>query len=169
MTFDTNFIEKYKYASAHLFDPTIDFLPSAYDSSKICFSKIGLGSANMETEINGMKCNVKTLNDIVTNETDNNLLLKIDIEGGEFDSLLNASEETLNKFMCIVIEFHWLGKDDDKQNKINCFRKLNNLFYIIHVHANNHSPIFVKDDFYHIPDVVEITYIRKDLIDDDIV
>lgn len=170
MTFDTNFVEKYKNSTAYLFDPTINNLPSSYDydPSKIYFSKIGLSSLNTETEINGMMCNVKTLNDIVLNETENTMLLKIDIEGDEFDSLLNATDETLNKFMCIVAEFHWL-RDEDKKHKIECFRKLNNLFYIIHVHANNHSPITVKEDFYHLPDVMEITFIRKDLIDGEVV
>jgi hypothetical protein len=160
MTFDTDFVNKYKYSSAYLFDPTINNLPSTHDPSKICFSRIGLGPENMETEICGMKCNVKTLNDIVSNESDNKLLLKIDIEGGEFESLMNATDETLNKFMCIVVEFHWLCNEDKKQ-KIECFRKLNNLFYVIHAHANNHSPILVKEDFYHVPDVMEITFIRK--------
>jgi hypothetical protein len=168
MTFDTDFVNKYKYSSAYLFDPTINNLPSTHDPSKICFSRIGLGPENMETEICGMKCNVKTLNDIVSNESDNKLLLKIDIEGGEFESLMNATDETLNKFMCIVVEFHWLCNEDKKQ-KIECFRKLNNLFYVIHAHANNHSPILVKEDFYHVPDVMEITFIRKDLMDGEIV
>jgi hypothetical protein len=162
MAFDKNFVEKYKNSTAYVFDNTRNNLPS-YDYSKIYFSKTALGKQN---EIDG---DIKTLNDIVLNETENTMLLKIDIEGGEFDSLLNATDETLNKFMCIVVEFHWLTNDDDKKRKIECFKKLNNLFYIIHAHANNHSPVIVKEDFYHVPDVIEFTFIRKDLMDGEIV
>ena len=164
MSFDRDFVEKYKNSTAYLFDPTIDKLPSSYDTSKIFFNKIGLGNENKQTKINNLICDVNTLDNIILRETDNNMLLKIDIEGDEFDSLLIVEDNILKKFMCIVIEYHWLSNDNTK-NKIQCFEKLNNLFYPIHIHANNHSPVIVKDYFYHIPDVVEITYIRKDLID----
>ena len=36
----------------------------------------------------------------------NNLLLQMDIEGAEYESIIATSESTLKKFRIIVIEFH---------------------------------------------------------------
>ena len=41
-------------------------------------------------------------------------------------------------------------------NKVKCLSKLSNLFYLIHAHGNNYSPIING-----IPDVIELTYVNK--------
>jgi hypothetical protein len=98
-------------------------------------------------------------------ENNNNMLLKIDIEGDEYESLSSVAESSLNKFMSIVVEYHWLSSDDNIQNKIECIEKINKLFYPVHIHGNNHAQVIIKDEIYHVPDVIEVSYIRKDLYD----
>jgi len=168
MSFDVDFINKYNDSTAELYDPTIFNLPHSdidYDKTKIQFFKVGLGSINDVKIINDMNCTIKTLDDIVAKENNNNMLLKIDIEGDEYESLSSVAESSLNKFMSIVVEYHWLSSDDNIQNKIECIEKINKLFYPVHIHGNNHAQVIIKDEIYHVPDVIEVSYIRKDLYD----
>jgi hypothetical protein len=89
-----------------------------------------------------------------------NIFLKMDIEGSEYNWLLNTNENDLLSFKQIVMEFH--GINDNSwgalyQQKFECFKKLANTHYLIHIHGNNHS-----DRKNRIPDVIEATFIRKD-------
>jgi hypothetical protein len=92
-----------------------------------------------------------------------NIFLKMDIEGSEYNWLLNTDEKYLNTFKQIVMEFHGINDSSwgaTYQQKIECFRKLSNTHYLIHIHGNNHS-----GHKNNIPDVVEATFIRKDYFD----
>jgi Methyltransferase FkbM domain len=105
-----------------------------------------------------------------TNET--NMVLKMDIEGNEFETLINCDESLFSHFNQIGIEIHdvlnshvepyyvinaqnphlrWL-------NKINLFDRLNKHYKLVHIHGNNCS--MVKRD--GMADVLELTYVRKD-------
>jgi hypothetical protein len=64
-----------------------------------------------------------------------NLLLKMDVEGAEWDSLASASDDRLNKFDQIAIEFH---KVNDPKF-LNVIRKLKQNFYFVHIHFNNNA------------------------------
>jgi hypothetical protein len=89
----------------------------------------------------------------------NNIFLKIDIEGGEYDWLLGQSVAQLLKFKQIVIELHGLTGDGfghSYDNKIKCLEKLSNTHYIVHAHGNNCGSVINQ-----FPDVLELTYVRK--------
>jgi hypothetical protein len=92
----------------------------------------------------------------------NNIFLKMDIEGGEYPWLLSLTPDKLDKFAQIVMEFH--GINDDTwgtilEDKIKCFEKLSNSHYIVHAHGNNCGGINETN----IPNVIELTYINKRL------
>lgn len=93
-------------------------------------------------------------------------ILQMDIEGEEYEVLLDTSLKTLNEFRILCIEFHELDKliDRDYFRFIKAiFNKLDQLFYIVHIHPNNISkPITYKDLI--IPPTIEFTFIRKDRI-----
>jgi len=157
ISFDIDFISKFCNSTVNIYDPTISSLPpikTSYDTSKVNLYKIELNEDN-------------TLDKILSEENNNTFLLRIDTYGNEYSCLSSASEETLNKFMTIVVEFHSLSSDENVKSKIECLKKINKLFYPIHIHANNHSPVVIKSEFYHVPDVLEVTYIRKDLYKDE--
>ncbi len=119
MTFDVDFVDKFNIP-ALLFDPTISKLPNdVYNYNKLTFNKIGLYSSNCSKMIGNIICDVKTLDTLLENE-DNNIILKIDIEGDEFSSILSTSDNILNKCACIVAEFHWLTNNDDLKLHIDC-------------------------------------------------
>jgi hypothetical protein len=87
----------------------------------------------------------------------------MDIEGAEYPWLLSLSEDQLNKFKQIVIEFHGINDDSCNtklEDKIKTFNILSKTHYAIHIHGNNYGGVTNN-----IPDVVEITYIRKNSID----
>jgi len=67
---------------------------------------------------------------------DKTLLLKIDVEGAEWESLAGTSNEALQNVDQIAIEFH---KRQDKSEYVDLIKKLKKTFYIAHIHYNNHS------------------------------
>ena len=148
--FSRDFINEYKMNeyNSYGFDGTINSYPYNY-TNKISFIKKNIGDIDNDTHTN--------LSFLMNKY--NNIFLKIDIEGGEYPWLLNISEEQLNKFKQIVIEFHGITNDGwgcTNINKIKCLTKLANTHYIIHSHGNNHGPVVNN-----IPDVIELTYINK--------
>ncbi len=63
------------------------------------------------------------------------LVMKMDIEGAEWDSLLTAPDELLASFSQIAMEMH--GFDDPKI--VEVLRKLKRNFYLVNLHFNNWS------------------------------
>jgi hypothetical protein len=71
---------------------------------------------------------------IKNNDAGKTLLLKMDIEGAEWESLAATSDETLQNVDQIAMEFH---KQQDKLKYIDLIQKLKTNFYIAHIHFNN--------------------------------
>ena len=96
----------------------------------------------------------------------------MDIEGCEYDWLTEENLKILfDTFDQLTLEVHGLIEEvpdgwiidppiqdakDNLQKKIDFFKRLNEYFYLFHIHGNNHSPRFV--DF---PDSLELTYVNK--------
>jgi hypothetical protein len=98
---------------------------------------------------------------------DHELLLQMDIEGSEYDVLIDASHELLRRFRIIVIEFHHLhGLLSPVGFKLikGVFAKILRSFEIVHIHPNNYwgDPIRYRE--YEIPKIMEFTFLRKDRI-----
>jgi hypothetical protein len=101
-------------------------------------------------------------------DDDSNLLL-MDIEGGEYDVILN-SEDLLKNFSQISLELHFITFEKKVKSLLE---KLNQTHTLIHLHANNvvlstQHENFIKgkgvvDD---IPDLLELTYIKNDKFTD---
>ena len=98
---------------------------------------------------------------------DTNLLLQMDIEGGEYEVLIYEDSHTLASFSTMVIEFHYLQKlfERDFLKMVTAiFEKIYKNFSICHVHPNNCCGIASLDGV-EIPRVIEVTFIRNDLLD----
>jgi hypothetical protein len=63
------------------------------------------------------------------------IVMKIDVEGAEWDAFLLAPDSTLSQLDQIDVEFHHV--DDVKY--VEAIRRLKQFFYIAHVHYNNFS------------------------------
>lgn len=101
-------------------------------------------------------------------ESDSNLLLQMDIEGGEYEVLTYEDSSTLASFSAMIIEFHNLKKlfrRDFLKMVSAIFEKIYKNFSICHVHPNNSCGIASLDGI-EVPRVIEVTFIRNDLLDD---
>ena len=148
-SFEHSFLKKYPNVPIHTYDGTINSFPNPHP--KIKFTKKNIGSRNTEKTNN--------LHNII--ESKNNIFLKMDIEGGEYEWLHSLSKDQLKKFQQIVIEFHEPFSND----RYEILQKLAESHYLIHIHGNNYGSIIKKEHKgkkINIPIVFECTYIRKD-------
>ena len=153
-SFSRDFINMYKMNKQNCaaFDGTIKKYPYEY-TNNITFYRRNISPFKTD----------RTSNLSYFTDNYNDIFLKMDIEGHEFPWLNSLTEEQLNKFKQIVIEFHGIHDnswDTNLSDKIDCFRKLSKTHYAIHIHGNNWDGITNR-----IPNVIEVTYIRKNVID----
>lgn len=97
---------------------------------------------------------------------DSDLLLQMDIEGGEFESLIHVSDSLLNRFRIMVIEFHFMDALwDPGFYKIAkaLFDKILHNHTCIHIHPNNQGGVKSRLGI-DIPMYAEFTFIRNDRI-----
>lgn len=98
--------------------------------------------------------------------SNDNLMLQMDIEGAEIDVLVVESANTLQRFKCMVIEFHFLDRLFEPlflRTFRSIFDKIFEGFQVVHVHPNNAGKIISRDGI-SIPTLIECTFLRKDLI-----
>lgn len=97
-------------------------------------------------------------------DTGEDLILQMDIEGAEWLTLAQVSEATLLRFRILAIELHNLAMIADPLAAdiyAPVLERLNAHFDVVHLHANNYGRVVTSGDV-HLPDVIEITYLRKD-------
>ena len=91
-------------------------------------------------------------------------LLQMDIEGGEYSTLLSCSSDSLRQFRIIVLEVHCIYAWAQKNffHIVECvFEKLLQQFYVLHNHPNNNDGLISLGGFMA-PRTLELTFIRKD-------
>jgi len=155
-SFSRDFINMYNMdkTNSAAFDGTINDYPYNYTNNIIFYKR------NISPYKDNKNANLSWFTDNY-----NNIFLKMDIESDEYNWLLSLSREQQTKFKQIVIEFHGINDDSwgvKLDSKIECFRKLADTHYAIHIHGNNHGTLTNN-----IPDTVEVTYIRKDLLENE--
>lgn len=92
------------------------------------------------------------------------LLLQMDIEGGEYETLLAASPPLLGRFRIMIIEFHWLEQLWNEPFFVvasRLFEKLLATHTVVHIHPNNCCGS-AKSAGLEIPRIAEFTLLRKD-------
>ena len=63
------------------------------------------------------------------------LVVKIDVEGAEWDALLATPASVLSRIDQLVIEFHGV----QEERYVDLVKKLNTQFYVVNLHFNNYS------------------------------
>ncbi|GAA5481152.1 hypothetical protein [Haloferula sargassicola] len=97
---------------------------------------------------------------------DGDLLLQMDIEGYEWETLFSMSTALMSRFRIIVIELHKLENlfsDAIFPILSRCLRKLLHTHDCVHIHPNNIAPM-VRSRGLEIPWYGEFTFLRKDRI-----
>ena len=79
------------------------------------------------------------------------LVVKIDVEGTEWDSFLSAPDGILEQIDQMAVEFHWVQDGDGRwlhdDRYIRTVQRLRRFFEIVHVHFNNASCISGLEPF----------------------
>ena len=133
----------------------------AQTSDRFDFRKKFVGSFNDETHFT-----LDQWKQVSIGDYDGDLLLQMDIEGAEFETLFAASDALLRQFRIMVIEFHYLHQLWNKPWFIlieRVFAKLLQTHSVVHIHPNNCCGSFVSGDL-EIPRVAEFTFYRNDKI-----
>lgn len=92
------------------------------------------------------------------------LLLQMDIEGGEYETLLAAESALLAQFRIMVIEFHYVHELLNRrfyEIASRTFEKLLKTHSVVHLHPNNCCGS-VKSGDLELPRIAELTWHRND-------
>ena len=162
-----------------MFDHTIDRLPKQHP--RFHYFKTGLTGRQKREQ-------TKTLSELLhenSHATCKNLIMKMDIEGGEWDVFDETPSDVIAQFSQIVLELHGLSPDAwdrDYLSMVNVLKKLNQTHQSIHVHANTHClqanahclhantsfvPLWIGDRV--LPPLLEVTYVRRADVKDKLV
>lgn len=72
-------------------------------------------------------------------DADKHIIIKIDVEGAEWNSILATPEDVLDRMDQLVMEFHGQGKPHFKPHYVDVLKKLKKQFHLVNVHYNNHA------------------------------
>lgn len=142
----------------YLYDDTISELPLQH--SRFSFRRCGLRSPTVQSP------NKLSLPEILSSEgldKQNDVVLKVDIEGDEWEVFRNASPRVLEHFSQIIVEFHGLAdfSDHDKHlMRLYALRNIAHTHQAVHIHPNNWGAYSVVGGI-PVPDVLEITYVSR--------
>ena len=107
-----------KGIDVYMYDHTINSLP--YENSKFHWKKIGL--CGKSRQYNNLK-NFEELIEENGHSKERNMILKMDIEHWEWESIVDLKEETLNQFKYIAIEYHFKNNFNNNNLYYNVFKK----------------------------------------------
>lgn len=165
VSFELDFINNFRVVEeVNLFDPFIDKLPIHHN--KFYFYKSSL---------------VQDADLLFKDDC----MFKMDIEWDEWSTLFMKGETFLHKCYQLVIEFHILHvepradltsyftqvyqrlMDYVNGRLFRIYRQIlegiNKQFYLFHIHANNSLPMITLEG-YKIPPLLELSFVRKDLV-----
>ncbi len=122
------------------------------------YNEVFLVGGHKKNKVTNFKFNEYDIDikDLLAENRSSSIILKIDIEGDEY-RILPSVIKNAQKFTAIIIEFHNIGVclENFKEN----VKEISKSHFIEHVHANNFSDLTSIG----LPDVMEVTFIRKDL------
>lgn len=137
------------------YDPTIKCAPEKNEF----FHFYGFGISGIDDE----KRKMLTLSSFLKNnnhENLNNMILKMDVEGAEWEAIMSTPEERLQQFDQLVFELHGMTAINKRDIILSTLEKLNRTHQLIWVHGNNYSVAGKAGDIL-IPDVIEVLYLSK--------
>ena len=148
-----------KGIDVYMYDHTVNSLP--YNHEKFHWKKIGITRKNKTNNV------LKSLDELIIengHSSENNMILKMDIEYHEWESLVDVSEKILSQFKYIVLELHF---NDEKEANINLLyynvlKNIHKTHQCFYIHCANRYKV-VKFGNNRICKFMEISYvIRKD-------
>ena len=141
-----------KNIDVYMYDHSINQLP--FENSKFHWKKIGLCGIKNEEQ------NMKTLSELIQengHSKEDNMILKIDIEGYEWKVFQFLPFSILRQFKFIVVEFHF---EDSEIEYYNILKRILITHKIFHTHCNNCGEMINLNGL-KICQALEISFIQK--------
>lgn len=132
---------------AHMYDFSIPHLPFPVPNSEFFMEKVGSNSEHIFSKVS----------------PDNDIILKVDIEGAEWELFANLSRSNLLRCRQIIMEIHWsiVSPYINAPNMpVEVLEKLSDTHQLVAVHPNNYGSIVLVDGI-PVPQVIELTWIRR--------
>jgi hypothetical protein len=149
----------------YMFDHTIEGISNPTQDPKLHWVKQGVGgSSDPETQLETLDNHIAAYA-----PAGDNLILKMDVEGYEYEAFESISEKNLKRFQQIVFEIHNLHSlhlPEFRNRFIKVLSKINRYFTLFHVHANNFDGTNTYTFMEGIPisNLLELSFVRSDLV-----
>ncbi|MGM9558734.1 FkbM family methyltransferase [Anaerovibrio slackiae] len=139
----------------YMYDHTIESLPE--ENAAFSWHKEGITGI-----YDSSKPELKSLEQFLleNNHTcEDGIILKMDVEGAEWEVLENTQSEIWDKFSQITMEMHWILNEANYSKIVNALKNINKTHIPIYVHGNNNRG-YELGYGYTVPDVLEVTYVN---------
>ncbi len=181
ISFETDYIQSTN-KKAYLFDHTIDSIsPAPEVADNMIFTKEGLSGSKQQYTDNFLSHYNKYFQGRYEDKPpffSGRVLFKADVEGCEYEFLLNTDMEKMSKAATgMLFEFHSLNDAMVRVYFFECLRKINKYFYLCHVHGNNNADNFdyFEERFcedlnknyiekFSIPSDIELSFVNKEIV-----
>lgn len=90
----------------------------------------------------------------------NNLILKMDVEGAEWEMINETSSEDLGRFRQIAFELHDFDHPEKETEILSALEKMNITHFPVWIHGNNHVSAICTEDII-LPTAIEILYLNR--------
>jgi hypothetical protein len=143
------------------YDHTVSSAPVTHPS--IHFFKTGIAAENSP---DGVFKSLEYLLETNGHRGRRDLILKMDIEGSEWEVIEGLQTSTLDQFSQILAEWHFpefsnIADPEELERVLSVFEKLNQTHQVIHVHANNYGRMGIIGGV-SLVEGLEVTYLRRD-------
>lgn len=145
--------------SVYMYDPTIT-QPMGLPENCV-FRKQGLSAIDNDI------INYYTLESIMRKNGHSKIeggIIKVDIEGAEWEVFDEVDRGLLGAFNQIVMELHGLVTSNNTQQMLSVINKIHNSFQCVWVHGNNNTGAYQTDE-YTMPDVLEVCFVNRNKYD----
>lgn len=140
----------------YMYDHTIDGIQDG--NERFHFFRTGLCAEGAQTDC------LKSLPELMQDNGHSEqygMILKIDIEGAEWDVLCSLDEEILKHFSQIVFEFHGLIFPENEEKIRLAMSHLNLTHQLVHIHGNNFGS-YIQLGGAILPELIEGTYLLRE-------
>ncbi len=142
------------------FDGTIENPPDSHPN--LHFQKVNIVSP--EDDKQGKGKSMDRLFRELGHEEKNDIILQMDIEGGEWDVLRHLSESEMRKFRQIIIEFHDMTPTSESlPDKLEILKAISRTHKPVHIHLNNCGcRLALEEGLLFYSPAWEVTYARAE-------
>lgn len=138
------------------YDYTIGYLPK--ENSRLHFKRIGISDSDC---VSNDFLTLETIININKHAMESQMILKMDVEGAEWDIFETVSSEVLSKFSQMTFEFHYITDVENSEKVLAALEKINRTHQAIWIHANNSGGAEQAEEIV-MPNLLEITYVNKE-------